>query len=160
MASTGRAVKHGARRFAGAAALLRVCVFRTILLPLMLLAVLLQADAVVKSAVMNLIGMPAQAASVTLDMAMPMPMLMGAPAMGAAHVCHPGKPTGRPDAPHGKPANCGYCAAAAHAPLLAFAEPVRPSCAVAFTEFRDLGVHGPRGPPALQPRARGPPLSA
>ena len=149
MAAISRTAQRRARRFAGVTARLRA-----VILPLMLLAALLQADAVVKSAVMNLVGM-------TPDTAAAMPMKMGAMAMGSAHVCAPAKPPGRPDVSRGKPAAaCGYCAAAAHAPLLAFAEPVRPSSAIAFAEFRDIEAHGPRGPPVPQPRARGPPLSA
>ncbi len=57
----------------------------------------------------------------------------------------------------GHKAACPYCAAAAHAPLVATAAPLRASTALVFTGFRVVAGHGPRGPPAFQPRARGPP---
>jgi hypothetical protein len=63
----------------------------------------------------------------------------------------------RSGAPHPHPAACPYCAAAAHAPILASAAPVRRSANCVFTAFRAIASLGPRGPPARRPRARGPP---
>ncbi len=57
---------------------------------------------------------------------------------------------------HGKAA-CPYCAAAAHAPVITTAAPLRASATFVFAAFRVMASHGPRGPPSRQPRARGPP---
>ena len=131
----------------------------TLALPLLVLAVLLQADAVVKSTVMNLLAMGGEPAMPLCPMntgatmaaaSMPMAMPAATPRRG------PSSDRGQP----GSRAPCSYCAAAAHVPILTTAEPVQPSCAVAFTAFRSTAVHGPRGPPAVQPRARGPPPTA
>ena len=54
-------------------------------------------------------------------------------------------------------AACPYCAAAAHAPVITTVAPLRASTAFVFAAFRVVSSHGPRGPPACQPRARGPP---
>ena len=54
---------------------------------------------------------------------------------------------------------CPYCAAAAHAPLCAFAAPIPPSSLVAWTAYLALRPLGPRGPPARAPNARGPPAN-
>ena len=52
---------------------------------------------------------------------------------------------------------CPYCAVAGHLPILGDATPLRVPTAFVFTAFRVVAGHGPRGPPTLQPRARGPP---
>jgi hypothetical protein len=54
---------------------------------------------------------------------------------------------------------CPYCAAAAHTPIIGQATPLSRGTGFVFTAFRVVSRHGPRGPPALQPRARGPPLN-
>ena len=124
------------------------------MLPLLVLAILLQSDAVVKSTVMNLLAFGEGAAA-------PCPMgiaPMAGMSMGAAHALASGHriPVKAP-ASH---APCSYCAAAAHTPILTTSAPLRPSCAVAFTAFRTASAQGPRGPPPVLPRARGPPLTA
>ena len=124
---------------------------RALALPFLLLAVLLQADAVVKSTVMNLVGMAPAAAGAA-------PVC--SPAMGAMAGASQAHAAGRTEPAHGDRAVCSYCAAAAHAATLSFMPPVQPSCAVSFAAFLQTSVHGPRGPPSIPPRARGPPLSA
>ena len=62
------------------------------------------------------------------------------------------------DAPQGHHAACAYCAAAGHAPILSQAVPLRPSTQCVFAAFQQVASLGPRGPPALPPRARGPPI--
>lgn len=58
---------------------------------------------------------------------------------------------------HAAHAACEFCVAASVAPL-ACAGPALPvRAAVAWTPTPLRGVHGPRGPPAFPPRARGPP---
>ncbi len=118
-------------------------------LPLLILAVLLQADAVVKSTVMNLLAFGEGApCAMAMAGASPMAPVM---AMRQPHVTVAG---------HKAPvshAACSYCAAAAHAPILTASAPLQPSLAVAFAAFRTAAVQGPRGPPSVQPRARGPP---
>jgi hypothetical protein len=120
---------------------------RALALPLVALALLFQADAVVKSAVMNLVGMgPAEAA-----------------AMPGCNMAMAGTETAsRPHATrHGdRQAACPYCAAAHHAAPVAFAAPLRPPSAVSFPGYRTVAARGPRGPPPVLPRARGPPPSA
>ena len=53
--------------------------------------------------------------------------------------------------------SCPYCAAAAHLPVMGTALAWRTHSAFTFAGFRRVASHGPRGPPARQPRARGPP---
>lgn len=64
-------------------------------------------------------------------------------------------------APAPKPAKagevCGFCADAAHAPLTAYAEPLRPPLAVAFVVPPARAPVGARAPPIVPPKARGPP---
>ena len=121
------------------------------MLPLLVLAVLLQSDAVVKSTVMNLLAFEEGAAA-------PCPMGMAGMSMDAPHALASGRRSpAKAPATH---APCSYCAAAAHTPILTTSALVQPSRAVAFTAFRTAAVHGPRGPPSVQPRARGPPLTA
>ncbi len=129
---------------------------RTFALPWLLLAILLQADAVVKSTVMTLVAdAPATAAMSALGIPCPMhmsgmaPMATGPSRASTGHARTDPKPL-RHD-------RCPYCAAAAHVPILTSSAPLPLSCAVAFTGFRMAAVHGPRGPPAVRPRARDPP---
>jgi hypothetical protein len=66
------------------------------------------------------------------------------------------------DVHHGVPAEkpqkaCPFCAAASHAPLCAAMAPVPASSAVAWTAYAAMRPLGPRGPPAFEARARGPP---
>ncbi|MDR3472289.1 MAG: hypothetical protein P4M09_11450 [Devosia sp.] len=56
-----------------------------------------------------------------------------------------------------KPAVCPFCSAAAHAPLLASIVPFAHSAAVEWLTWSPSTIHGPRGPPAFEARARGPP---
>jgi hypothetical protein len=134
---------------------------RLLVLPWLVLALLLQAHAVVRSVTMNAPG------------AMPMcDMPMGNGAMGdgamgdGAGMDMAGMaamPMGRHHAPKGGAQGrlaCPYCAAAAHVPIIGSTPTVRPSLSVAYAAFCVLADHGPRGPPTIQPRARGPPLSA
>jgi hypothetical protein len=132
------------RRKAGPGARLRAWA-----LPLVLLALLFQADAVVKSAVMGLVGMgPAEAA------AMPDCGMGGMANIAmAGHVHHPGKGAGGAAA-------CPYCAVAHHVAVLAFAAPAPSPSAVLFPGYRTVAARGPRGPPSVLPRARGPPFLA
>ena len=58
---------------------------------------------------------------------------------------------------HGHRVACPYCAAAAHAPVITTVAPLQISTAFVFAAFRVTAGRGPRGPPACQPRARGPP---
>ena len=58
---------------------------------------------------------------------------------------------------HAPARSCPYCAAAAHPPLIGTATPWRTPSTFTFTAFRVVASQGPRGPPACQPRARGPP---
>jgi hypothetical protein len=63
-------------------------------------------------------------------------------------------------AEHGRKAACPYCAAAAHAPIIGQAIPLRHASDFVYTAFQIIAGHGPRGPPRCEPRARGPPLAA
>jgi hypothetical protein len=56
-----------------------------------------------------------------------------------------------------KPAVCPYCSAAAHAPVLASVVPLTHATTVEWLTWSPSTVNGPRGPPAFEPRARGPP---
>ena len=75
------------------------------------------------------------------------PALRAGFAQGHAHGGHAHAPT----------KSCPYCAAAAHAPLIETGALWRAPSAFSFAAFRAVASHGPRGPPARQPRARGPP---
>ncbi len=128
-------------------------VVRSLALPLLLLAVLLQVDAVVKSTVMNLVGMGMDGVAGSVS------MCSGPMADGEETAARPASGH-RSQGAQDHRAVCSYCAAAAHAPTLGLAEPLRPSCAASFASFRLKALRGPRGPPTLAPRARGPPLNA
>ena len=82
--------------------------------------------------------------------------------MGTATSIFVDDATGRmartPTAPgKGKPAVCPFCSAAAHAPLLASIVPFAHSAAVEWLTWSPSTINGPRGPPAFEARARGPP---
>ena len=62
-------------------------------------------------------------------------------------------------APHQKGhTTCEFCAAAGHAPVCTSAVAVVPSSLVAWTAYVVLRPLGPRGPPSISPKSRGPPL--
>jgi hypothetical protein len=79
--------------------------------------------------------------------------------MGPLCLAAPGPSNAKSATHHGKEAVCPYCSAAAHAPVLTSATPLRLAVSVVFSAYPLVSSHGPRGPPALQPRARGPPPS-
>jgi hypothetical protein len=61
---------------------------------------------------------------------------------------------------HTDAAACPYCAAAHHVATLSVQPPLKPSSCVSFAAYRTVAALGPRGPPPVLPRARGPPLPA
>jgi hypothetical protein len=76
--------------------------------------------------------------------------LCGMMAMG--HAAH------QETAPHQKGAvACAFCAAAAHAPIGAAPPAVRASSTIAWASYATLTPLGPRGPPSITARSRGPP---
>ncbi len=93
-------------------------------------------------------------------------MQMDMPQMGVSTMGSPGAHEARRAGPrpaHGVAthrAACPFCSAAAHLPILTGGVPIRVSQVVAFAAFRLVASHGPRGPPAPQPRARGPPTDS
>ncbi len=58
----------------------------------------------------------------------------------------------------GRKASCPYCAAAAHAPITGQTPPLRFANGFVFATYQVVASLGPRGPPTVQPRARGPPV--
>jgi hypothetical protein len=118
---------------------------RLAVLPILLLAMLLQADAVVRSLVMQAgMGMaPAPVCSTHI-----------APAESAAIADH-GALAGH--ATHH--ARCPYCEVAAQAAVFVAATPVPCARLLAFVSFSPLRARAPPTAVRLQPRARGPPLS-
>lgn len=105
-----------------------------------------------------------------VEMALPggmTPLCTGHPLGGSmAIIALPGMSMARagPVAPHidtksdhGHQKDCPYCAAAAHLAILGSTTPVLASVAFVFAALHLTASHGPRGPPQLQPRARGPP---
>ena len=85
---------------------------------------------------------------------------MNMSSMDMAGMAMPHAKPARPHAAkHGSsgPATCPYCSVAAHMPILGGVALFRVPTAFTFAAFRVVASHGPRGPPALQPRARGPP---
>ena len=125
-----------------------------------LLAVLMLSFATVRSVVMQ------AAMSLQDDLA---PMCLGNPGdeaadssmagmdMGQAGTADPASRDHRPDGVHGDKARCPYCAAAAHPPIPGHATPLPHVVDFVFAPFRVVASQGPRGPPAREPRARGPP---
>jgi predicted metal-binding membrane protein len=91
-------------------------------------------------------GPPAPAAMPNMDMP-------GMSMESASPTPHHAAPKGD----HGHQSDCPYCAAAAHLAILGGVTPVLVSVAFVFAAFHLTASHGPRGPPELQPRARGPP---
>lgn len=53
--------------------------------------------------------------------------------------------------------SCPYCAATAHAPIVGVSFVFQAPTAATFTAYRAVPSLGPRGPPAVRPRARAPP---
>jgi hypothetical protein len=121
-----------------------------------LLALLMLSHADVKSAVMQ---------AAMADPARMAPICMGPMAGGGVAMAMPGMSLDPTPAlhlaghksGHGRKASCPYCSAAAHAPILGGVAPLRVATAFTFAAYRTVSSHGPRGPPARQPRARGPP---
>lgn len=109
------------------------------------LAVALLSFAGVKSAVMQVQMALPQAADCSMgDMAMAgMAMPHGDPTKAA-------KPAAKGDI-------CAFCADASTAPLIAWAEPLRPPSSTVFAPPPTRPPLGARAPPGVQPRARGPP---
>ncbi len=113
---------------------------RYLVLPVLLMAVLLQANAVVRSLVM-------QAAPTAMDpaCAAAMPgMAMGGHGAAGDH-----------SAP--KHAACPFCAAAAHVPVFCATPPLPRSHQVAFLAFDPFVVSATRDPLTIRARARDPP---
>ena len=77
--------------------------------------------------------------------------------MGPICLASPTQAHTSPKTSQGHQAACPYCAAAAHPPIVGSATPLRIAVAYVFSAYHLVSRHGPRGPPALQPRARGPP---
>jgi hypothetical protein len=118
--------------------------WRWIALPVLLLAVMLQANAVVRSLVMQ--------ATPVADMAFCSAAMagMGADAARAGHDTHAKAPR----------ATCPFCEVATHVPLFMAAAPV-PRCeTVAFIVFDAFADRPIREPPAIVARARDPPPTA
>ena len=109
------------------------------------IAVLLLSYAFVQSAVMEAVAAPAPAAPICgmASMAGVGPALADAGKVG--HGAH-----------HSA---CPYCAAAANPPLTGATIIAPIPTAVVFVTFVALESRGPRGPPAPEPRARGPPTT-
>jgi len=116
---------------------------RLAVLPILLLAMLLQADAVVRSLVMQ--AAPGDLAPIcTAHM-----VSAEAPAMAER-----GAPVGH--AAHH--ARCPFCEVAAHVPVFAAAAPVPVATIVAFINFETMEPRIPAALHAILARARGPPL--
>jgi hypothetical protein len=112
-----------------------------------LIAVLLLSYAFVQSTVM-------QAAAASPTSAAPICGMASIAGMGGA-LADGGKATGH--AAHH--AACPFCAAAANPPLAGALILAPIPTTFAFVTFVALQSHGPRGPPAREPRARGPPIA-
>jgi hypothetical protein len=84
-------------------------------------------------------------------------MMMSATCMSLAGAPMHGKGGALPDKAHKL---CEYCAAAAHAPVCATVAPIPVSSSVAWSIYAALQPLGPRGPPAFEANARGPPQTA
>jgi hypothetical protein len=91
-------------------------------------------------------GHPTAVAMTTMDM----------PGMSIASASST-PPHAAPKGDHGHQSDCPYCAAAAHLAILGGVTPVLVSTTFVFAAFHLTASHGPRGPPQVQPRARGPP---
>jgi len=115
---------------------------RLAVLPVVLLALLLQANAVVRSLVMQ--------ASPWMD---------GAPICSAQMAPTP-PPAGSRATPGPTHGRCPYCEVAAHVPVTATAAPLPVATLVAFVTFAPEVSHAPPVGAAIETRARGPPLLA
>lgn len=62
----------------------------------------------------------------------------------------------KPDSPH---KTCEFCAVAGHVPVCGSQVQLAPPSAVAWLNWRAPATLGPRGPPAIEGRARGPPAA-
>ncbi|MDB5446704.1 MAG: hypothetical protein JWQ97_2021 [Phenylobacterium sp.] len=63
---------------------------------------------------------------------------------------------GKGGAPH---ETCAFCSAAAHAPICGTVAPIVAPMTVRYIAWRAHRPLGPRGPPAVNARARGPPAA-
>jgi hypothetical protein len=113
---------------------------RLAILPVVLLALLLQANAVVRSAVMQ--------AAPWMDGA-PICSAQTAPASGHSHA-----------APGPSHHRCPYCEVAAHAPVIVAVGPLPVATLVTFVTFAPEVSQAPPVGAAIETRARGPPLLA
>jgi Protein of unknown function (DUF2946) len=115
---------------------------RLAVLPILLLALLLQADAVVRSLVM-------QAA----------PWMDGAQICSAQAIATPGTAHahGAAGPSHGR---CPWCEVAAHVPVVVATAPLPVATLVAFITFAPEISQAPPVGAAIETRARGPPLLA
>jgi hypothetical protein len=118
---------------------------RLAVLPILLLAMLLQADAVVRSLVMQ--AAPGDLAPICTAH----PASMAMPAAGphtelAGHAAHNGR--------------CPFCEVAAHVPVFGAAAPIPVATTVAFITFESMEARIPAALHAILARARGPPIPA
>ncbi len=58
---------------------------------------------------------------------------------------------------HGKRPACPFCAVASHTPTDAAISPLPQASAIAWIAYPATPTNGARGPPILEPKARGPP---
>ena len=116
-----------------------------------MVAVLLLSYAFVQSTVM-------QAAAASPTPATPICGMdhMAGMAMAAASPTRDG--AGKAPAHQADHAACPFCASAANPPMTGAPILAPAPSTVVFVAFRPLASLGPRGPPAREPRARGPPL--
>ncbi len=111
-------------------------------------AVALLTFAGVKSTVMQAVadGAPPIATAVTMPCPDMPGMVMSVPTKGG-------------DAHKAAPATCPFCVAAAHVALQSLAAPIPTPTSVAWIAPPTVADHSARGPPLVQPKARGPPIS-
>ena len=64
---------------------------------------------------------------------------------------------GAPSKPEKPAKSCEFCAAAAHVPVCGSTPVLSAPTTVAWLAWRPITGLGSRGPPAFEPRARGPP---
>jgi len=120
--------------------------WRWIALPALLLAVMLQANAVVRSLVMQATPIPA-APVAEMPFCSAAMAGMGANAARAGHGAHAKAPR----------AACPFCEVATHVPLFMAAPPVPRCRTVAFIAFDTFADRPNREPPVVPARARDPP---
>lgn len=119
-----------------------------------MLAVALLSFAGVKSAVMQVQMAVAPAAD--CGMSSTTGMTMAGMTMAGMAARHAASDAAKAPTPAGK-GDCPFCADAANAPLIAYVQPLRPPASTIFVVAAARPPLGARAPPALQPRARGPP---